>query len=58
VTTDVEKAKEKYLTGDGNGTVFKPGYNMENAKTTTYTLIKTISIALSGNLITKNKNSR
>jgi hypothetical protein len=54
VTTDVEKAKEKYL-AEG---IFKPGYNMENAETINYTLIKILSISLTGNLITKNKNSR
>jgi len=53
VTTDVEKAKEKYL-AEG---VFKPGYDMENAETINYTLTKTISISLSGNLITKTKTA-
>ena len=58
VTTEVEKAKEKYLTEDANRTVFKPGYDMENAEKINYTLIKTISITLSGNILTKSKNSR
>ncbi|SRR5260221_1643384 len=56
VTTEVEKAKSKYLTEDNGKSVFKDGYNMENAETINYSIIKTILIDPSGNIITKNKN--
>jgi len=58
VTTDVEKAKSKYLIKDKDRFVFKNGYNMENAETANYSISKTILIDLSGNIITKNKNTR
>jgi len=58
VTTGVEKAKSKYLTKDNGRTVFKEGYNMENAETTNYSTSKIIIIGVSGNLITRNQKSR
>lgn len=58
VTTNVETAKSKYLTSENGRTVFKKGYDMENAETTSYSTIKTIIIAVSGNIIIRNKDSR
>jgi hypothetical protein len=58
VTTKVEKAKSKYLTTENGRTVFKEGYNMENAETINYSTGKVITIGVSGNIIAKNKNSR
>jgi hypothetical protein len=58
VTTNLEKAKSKYLTTENGRTVFKEGYNMENAETIKYSITKTVSINRSGNIITKQKNSR
>jgi len=58
VTTNVEKAKSKYLTTENGRTVFKEGYNMENAETIKYSITKTVSINRSGSIITKQKNSR
>lgn len=58
VTTNVEKAKLKYLTTENGRTVFKEGYNMENAETTNNSTSKIIIIGISGNIIARNKSSR
>jgi dGTP triphosphohydrolase len=58
VTTNVEKAKSKYLTTENGRTVFKEGYNMENAETTSYSTVKVIIIGMSGNISIRNKDSR
>jgi hypothetical protein len=58
VATDVEKAKPKYLIKDQNGTIFKNGYNMENAETINYSITRIILITQTGNLLAKDKNSR
>lgn len=54
ITTDIQKAKEKYLTVDGGQKVFRQGYDMENVETINYSLKKTIAIDLSGNIQIKN----
>jgi hypothetical protein len=55
VTTDMEKAKPQYLVKDKTGTIFKEGYDMENAETTSHSIIKSVQITQSGNIITKDK---
>ena len=57
VTTNVAKAKSKYLTTENGMTVFKKGYNMENAETTSYSTIKVLIISVSGDIIIRNKKS-
>ena len=51
MTTNVEKAKSKYLVKEGNFLRFKEGYNFENAETIHYSMIKKITISSRGNLI-------
>jgi hypothetical protein len=57
VTTNVEKAKSTYLTTENGKTVFKKGYDMENAETISYSTTKVITISISGNIIAKNKTA-
>ena len=59
LTTDVEKAKQKYLIKDQNGqTRFRDGYSMENIETIHYSTKKIMLVNQSGNIITKDKKSR
>jgi len=58
LTTDIEKAKPKYLIKTENGTRFKSGYDMENTETIEYSIIKTLLIDKSGNIVVKDTKSR
>jgi hypothetical protein len=58
LTTDIEKAKPKYLIKTKSGARFKSGYDMENTETIEYSIIKTLLIDKSGNIVVKDTKSR